>query len=142
MKSLLAAALGGALTLAVPAASVAQPADFLTAKKVACAPERMTRCKSPGVECETREASAGDKRQLLVIDFAAKKAFMRRESGERPFGDVAEDTIAGEVRTIALVRGAGERKSTQIYRLRKDGKMESTRNEGRLKLEITCTAAE
>jgi len=134
----LAAAL--AFAVALPEAALAQPADFLTVKKVACAPERMTRCKEGGVECESKEASAGDKKQLLVIDFAVKKAVMRREGEERPYGDVGEEKVEGDIRTIVIVRQQGERKNLVTFRLDKSGKMESTQNEGRVKLEVTCAA--
>jgi hypothetical protein len=135
----LSAAVGLVFSLAFSLPAAAET-DFLKAPKVACAPDRMTRCKSPGSECETREASEGDKKQLLVIDFTAKKAVMRRERGERPYGDVGEEKVEGDTRVIVLVRERGERKTSLTFRLKGNGKMESTQNEGRVKLEISCVA--
>jgi hypothetical protein len=102
----------------------------------------MTRCKADGGECETRDASPRDKAQLLVIDFAAKEAFMRRDGKERLFGEVAEDKVEGEVRNIVIARGGGETKRMAPFRLAKDGKMVGTRDDGRIKMEITCKAEE
>jgi len=129
------------LAIGVPAAALAQT-DFLTIKKIACAPDRMTRCKSVGVECESKDASPSDKAQLLVIDFENKKVAMRRKAEERPFGLVLEDKVAGDVRTVVLGRGdKPDTKDTLAFTLRKDGKMDGTREEGRIKMETTCVPA-
>jgi hypothetical protein len=139
MKKLLALlAAVPALALAAPAA--AQTMDFLKAQKISCVPERMTRCKEPGKDCETRDASAGDRAQPLVIDFAAKKSFMVRDGNPRPFADVKEDKVEGETRRVVLQRGE-EARSALIFILQKSGKMDGTRDGGLIKMETTCSAA-
>lgn len=125
IRSLAAAAI---LSLALPGAAVAETTDFLTVKKVVCSPDRVTRCKSAGVECESKDATPRDKANLLVIDFGAKKVFTRRENDEKPFG-------------IVLGRSAEDTKNTLVFHLTKDGKMSGTRNEGLIKMEATCKPA-
>lgn len=128
------AALGLAAALALPQAASAQT-DVLTAKKLVCTPDKMMRCKSVGVECETKEATARDKTQPLIFDLEAKKALMRREGNDRPVGDVTEDKVEGEVRTIVL-SGGGQTPLT--FRVAKSGKTEGARADGTLKMDITC----
>jgi hypothetical protein len=130
------AALGLATALALPQPAAAQ-ADVLTARRLVCTPDKVTRCKSAGVECETREATARDKTQPLVFDFEAKKGLMRREGNDRPVGDLSEDKVEGDVRTLVLGGGGQVPLS---FRINKDGKTEGTRSDGTLKMEITCAA--
>jgi len=130
------AALGLAAALALPQPASAQ-ADVLTAKKLVCTPDKVTRCKSAGVECETKEASARDKTQPLIFDFESKKGVMRRDGNERPVGDISDDKVEGEVRTLTL-GGGGQ--TPLAFRIKKDGKTEGARTDGTLKMEITCTA--
>lgn len=129
------------LTIGVSAAAFAQT-DFLTIKKIACAPDRLTRCKSAGVECETKDASPGDKARPLVIDFESKKVAMRRDGEDRPFGLVLADKVEGDVRNVVIGRGdKPDAQDTLTFTLRKDGKMDGTRNDGRNKMETTCVPA-
>jgi hypothetical protein len=132
------------MTIGLAAAGWSAPAqaqtDFLTAAKIACAPERMTRCKEPGVECVTREAGERDKAQLLVLDFAGKKALLSRDGEERPFGDVMEDRVDGAVRRIVVARPQNPQETLSLT-LRKDGKMDGVRDSGRIKMEVTCKPA-
>jgi hypothetical protein len=85
-------------------------ADFLKAPKVACAPDSVTRC-SAADKCTTRPASAKDKSDLLVIDFAAKKAAVRRAGEAKPFAEIVEEQVSGEERrfTLAQPGNSGER---------------------------------
>ena len=129
-----------AAALAVAAPALAQDVDFMTAKKISCVPDRLTRCKAPGVECETRETSASDKAQPLVIDFVAKKSFILRDGQERAFGDVTEDKVEADGRRIVLSPGQ-EARNALTFILLKTGKMDGTREEGRIKMETTCKAA-
>jgi hypothetical protein len=121
-------------TLALPAAAAAQ--DVLTAPKLACTPDKVTRCKAAGVECETKEATARDKTQPLIFDFAGKKGLMRREKEERPVGDITDDKVEGEVRVVVLGGPGGQVPLT--FRIQKDGKTEGGRSDGTLKMEISC----
>ena len=131
-----AAAFGFAAAFALPQPASAQ-ADALTAKKLTCLPERVTRCKSAGVECETKEATERDKTQPLIFDLGAKKGIMRRNGEERPVGDILEDKVEGDVRVIVL-GGGGQTPIT--FRVKKDGKTEGARADGQLKMDVACTA--
>ncbi len=86
------------------AAAASQPAfaqtDFLKAPKVACSPESVTRCSNG--KCTTKTATAKDKSDILVIDFAGKKASVRRGSDAKPFADIVDETLEGENRRFAL----------------------------------------
>ncbi|MCW5772851.1 MAG: hypothetical protein KIT16_14500 [Rhodospirillaceae bacterium] len=137
-RSLAAAA--ALLSLALPDAAFAETTDFLTVKKISCSPDRVTRCKAVGVECETKDATPRDKGNLLVVDFAGKKVFSRRNGEDKPFGVVLEDKVNGDGRDFVLGRSAEDTKNTLIFRLMKDGKMTGTRNEGKIKMEATCKA--
>jgi hypothetical protein len=132
-----AAALGLAAAFALPQPAFAQ-ADVLTAKKLVCLPEKITRCKSVGVDCESKEATARDKTQPLTFDLAGKKGLMRRNGSDAPVGDVTEDKVEGDVRVIVLAGGGGQTPIT--FRVKKDGKTEGSRADGQLKMEISCTA--
>jgi len=131
--------LAGSIALAAAPAALAQT-DFLTAKKLSCAPDRMHRCKAPGQECESRDASASDKQQPLILDFEAKKVAMQRGGETRPFGLVLEDKVEGDTRKVKIGRGDDPNtKETLDFVLAKDGKMVGTRDEGKIKMETTCT---
>ena len=132
-----AAALGLAAAVAFPQAALAQ-ADVLTAKKLVCLPDKITRCKSANTDCESKEATARDKTQPLTFDLEGKKGLMRRNGNDAPVGDVTEDKVEGDVRVIVLGGSGGQTPIT--FRVKKDGKTEGTRADGQLKMEITCTA--
>jgi hypothetical protein len=71
------------------ALSAAAPAAAAPSGKLLCSPETVSRCAEPG-KCETRPASARDKEELLLLDFAAKKASIRRDGKDTAFGDIGE----------------------------------------------------
>ena len=132
-----AVALGLAAVAALPQPAFAQ-ADVLTAKKLVCLPDKITRCKSANTDCETKEATARDKTQPLTFDLEGKKGLMRRNNNDAPVGDITEDKVEGDVRILVL---AGPGNQTPItFRVQKDGKTEGTRADGQLKMEISCTA--
>jgi hypothetical protein len=133
MKPLIPAAFGLAAVLAFPQFAAAQ-ADVLTAKKLACTPERIARCETADT-CEFKPASDRDKTQPLVFDFGGKKASMRREGSERPVGDLTDDKVEGDVRVVVL-GGGGQTPIT--FRIAKDGKAVGTRADNKLKMEIAC----
>ena len=124
--------------VASPAA--AQQGDFLTAKRIACAPDTITRCSADN-KCETKEASARDKGELLVIDFVAKKSVVRKGTQEQPFADVIDDTVTGDVRSFAL-RQPGSTDSAKAIQVTvsKAGKLTLKLDGDRRKAEATCTA--
>lgn len=142
MKPHVFAPLGLVLGLAFPPWAAAQQTDFLTAKKIACVPERVTRCKSPGLECESKDASARDKTEVLIVDFESKKASVRRGTEERAIGAVLEDKVEGDARTVVIgeTQPDGQKRSLSLS-LKKSGKMEGSRDEGRIKMETTCSPA-
>jgi hypothetical protein len=133
MKPFIPAAFGLAAVLALPQLAAAQ-ADVLTAKKLACTPERIARCETADT-CEFKAASDRDKTQPLVFDFEGKKASMRREGNERPVGDLTDDKVDGDVRVVVL-GGGGQTPIT--FRIAKDGKAVGTRADNKLKMEIAC----
>lgn len=138
--SSLASVLGIAFVLGAPGAAFAQT-DFLTAKKLTCTPDRMARCDEAG-KCEFRDAGERDKKQPLVIDFETKKANIRDGEKEKPFGVVLEDKVEGETRKLAIGQSEkAERAEALEFTLEKTGKMTGTREKGRIKMEVTCTAS-
>lgn len=133
--------LAGSIALAAAPSAFAQT-DFLTVKKISCVPEKMTRCQSPGKDCESRDASASDKQQPLIIDFESKKVSMRRGGETREFGVVADDKVEGDTRKVKLRQGTDPAtKDTLDFTLGKDGKMLGTREEGKITFEATCSAS-
>jgi hypothetical protein len=130
----LMAAIGVALGLALPQAA-AQTADFLTAKKVACVPDRIIRCDAAN-KCETKDATAADKTEVLVIDFTVKKASVRKAGKEEPFGDVADDKVEGELRTFAVKSG----NESMAMRLTKAGALTLLLEGEKNRAEATCSA--
>lgn len=130
-----AAALGLAAAAAPPAFA---QAEVLTAKKLVCLPDKITRCKSANTDCETKEATARDKTQPLTFDLEGKKGLMRRNNNDAPVGDITEDKVDGGVRILVLAGPGGQTPIT--FRVQKDGKTEGTRADGQLKMEISCTA--
>ena len=80
LKRLSFAPLGLVLGLALPMLAAAEATNFLTVAKIGCTPDKVTRCSSDD-KCESRDASAKDKAEVLVIDFAAKKASVPWSSG-------------------------------------------------------------
>jgi len=138
-RSLLIA--GMLLGLALPQMAAAQT-DPLTAKKLSCIPDKFTRCSADN-KCETREASARDKTQPLIIDTETKQAAVRRENNqERAFGTIIDDKVAGDVRTITL-REAGNatNPASLTLTITRAGKLTMTGADGRGRAEATCSPA-
>jgi hypothetical protein len=103
MKILLAVAIVAPLAGATPA--LAQSGDLLSANSIACTPERVTDCESAD-KCTSRDATARDKQDLLVIDFAAREAFVRNAGKRSDVGPVIEDRIVGGVRRFGIRDGS------------------------------------
>ena len=139
MKRPRTAALALAALVAMPSLAAAET-DFATAGKIACVPDSVTNCSEPG-KCTTREASANDKAQVLVIDFTAKTVAMRRGTEERPVGKVTEDKAEGGVRTIVMDEGGGDKSRTLRMTLTKDGKLSILFGADGDKAEATCSAS-
>ena len=139
MKVQLSAALALAAALALPAAARAET-DFATVGKVQCVPDKVTRCSEPG-KCTTRDASAGDKAQVLVIDFSGKSVSMRRGEQARPVGRITEDKVEGGVRHIVMSEQEGASARTARMKLAKDGKLSIDFGGAGGSAEATCTAA-
>jgi len=139
MKPQLIVAFGAAFSvafgLALPPAA-AQTADFLTVAKIACTPDRITRCSAPD-KCESKDATAQDKAELLVIDFAAKKASVRKGGETKAFGDVVDDKVGGEVRSFSVKAGGSE---SLAITLTKAGKLTLLLDGDKHRAEATCAA--
>ncbi len=133
----LAAALAFAAALAALPQLAAAQTDFGTVGKIACVPDTVTRCSEPG-KCTTRDASANDKAQVLVIDFIGKLVSMKRGDEAREVGKVTEDKVEGGVRLIVMKEGESR---TARMTLSKDGKLSIDFGGAGNKAEATCTAA-
>jgi hypothetical protein len=140
MNRSLAAALAFAAGLAALPQLAAAQTDFATVGKVSCVPDKVTRCSEPG-KCTTRDASPGDKAQVLIIDFAGKQVSMKRGDNAREVGKVTEDKIDGGVRMITMKEGEGPDGRTARMTLAKDGKLSIDFGGAGNKAEATCTAA-
>ena len=138
MSRTTAAAIAFAAVLALPQLAAAQT-DFATAGKVACVPDTVTRCSEPG-KCTTRDASARDKSQVLVIDFAGKSVSMKRGEKAREVGKLTQDKVDGGVRTIVMIDGEPGKGRTANMKLTKDGKLSIDFGGAGNKAEATCTA--
>ena len=141
MKPQISAALGAASAMALALAlapSAAAQTDFLSVGKVACTPESVTRCTEPG-KCTTRAASAGDKTETLVIDFAGKKITIRKGGAAKPFADVAEDKVSGDVRHFVVAESGGSGSKLEAT-LTKAGKLSLLVGKDGGKAEATCKA--
>jgi len=135
--TLACAGLAASLLLAAPASA---QIDFLKAPKVACAPESVTRC-SAADKCTTRPASAKDKADLLVIDFAAKKAAVRRGGEAKPFADIVDEQVNGDERRFALARPGKSGDGVKLRAvLSKSGKLSLITGGDGNKAEASCTA--
>jgi hypothetical protein len=129
-----------AAVAAAPSAYADQP-DLTKADRVICTPARMARCKTDG-SCTWRNANARQKAQPLVIDFKTRKAVVRYQNKERPFGIVVEDKTDGDARRIVISRDAKrDPVRTIVFTLNKAGKLTGTRLQGRVKIEATCAAS-
>jgi hypothetical protein len=130
---------GLALALALPQPAAAQT-DFTKAPKVACTPDSVTRCEAAD-KCTTRSASARDKTEVLVIDFAGKQASVRKGDQTKRFGDVIDDKVEGELRSFAVAEsGRGGQGEKLGATLSKSGKLTLLLGGNGNKAEATCTA--
>jgi hypothetical protein len=132
------------LVLALVAAGLPQVAaaqtDFATVGKVQCVPDTVTRCTEPG-KCTTRDASPGDKAQVLVIDFGGKTVSMRRGDEAREIGKVTEDKVEGGVRLVVMTEERGGATCTARMKLTKEGKLSIDFGGTGGSAEATCAAA-
>ncbi len=134
----IAGALAG-LVAAAPA--FAQSGDFLAARKIVCAPDRITTCDAAGA-CRTREATAKDKAMLLVFDFAAGTVRVRTAGGEEPHATITEDRSAAGIRHITLRENDDSPSGRAVkFTLTRDGKLLLSRDQERFRAEATCTTA-
>ena len=140
MNHPLAATLAFAASLAALPQIAAAQTDFATVGKIACVPDSVTSCSEPG-KCTTRDASPGDKAQVLIIDFAGKQVSMKRGENAREVGKVTEDKVDGDVRMITMKEGEGPDGRTARMKLGKDGKLSIDFGGAGNKAEATCTAA-
>jgi len=127
------------LAAGLPQLAAAQT-DFATVGKVACVPDTVTSCSESG-KCTTRDASARDKSQVLVIDFAGKSVSMRNGEKAREVGKLTEDKVDGGVRTIVMTEGQPGKARSARMTLSKDGRLSIAFGAGGNKAEATCTAA-
>lgn len=132
------AALGAALTLALAGSATAET-DLTAAPKVSCTPESVTRCEAAD-KCTTRPASARDKGEVLVLDFAAKIASVKRGSESKKFADLVEDTVAGGERKFALAEGGKADGMKLAGTLTKDGKLTLAIDQNGSKALALCVA--
>jgi hypothetical protein len=138
MKSVTRAALLVAAASGFAAPAAAQ-ADLLTAPKVACTAVSTTTCTAPG-KCTTEAASAKDKAEVLVIDFAGKVASVRKDGKLEKFADILEDKASGDTRLIVMGE-AGKADSDKVpATLAKDGKFTLTLDKDGSKADATCKA--
>ncbi|HEY7610826.1 MAG TPA: hypothetical protein VIF14_16475 [Alphaproteobacteria bacterium] len=139
MKPQLSAALGLVLAVALAQPAAAQT-DFMKAPKIACTPDSVTRCEAAN-KCTTRPASPGDKSEVLVIDFAGKKASVRKGGETKDFADIVQDEVSGDVRRIAVTEigksGQGDKLSMTLS---KSGKLTLDIGGNGNKAEATCIA--
>lgn len=138
MKVQLSAALALLAAAALPASARAET-DFATVGKVQCVPDKVTRCTEPG-KCTTRDASANDKSQVLVIDFSGKSVSMRRGEQARPVGKITEDKLEGDVRLVVMSEGDGANARIARMKLAKGGKLSIDFGGAGGSAEATCTA--
>jgi hypothetical protein len=138
MKSLSRAVLLAAAGFGFAATATAQ-ANLLTAPKVACTAVSATTCTGPG-KCTTEPASAQDKTEILVVDFAGKVASMRKAGKLEKFADIVDDKVSGDVRTIALGEAGKSDGDKLMATLGKDGKFVLALDKDGSKAEASCVA--
>jgi hypothetical protein len=89
-----------AVAVSALAAALAAPA-FAQAQKFSCIPNTMTACSAPG-KCESQPATAQDKQELMVLDFAAKKVMIQKGANSNPFGNIENDRMEGDKRLFSV----------------------------------------
>lgn len=127
--------LGLACGLAFVSAAAAQ--DLTAAPKVACTPDSVTRCESAD-KCSTKPATAGDKAEVLVIDFGAKAASIRRNGDTKKFADVIDEGVSDGARKFSLAEGGKTDGLKLAGTLDKSGKLTLTIDRNGSKAQATC----
>ena len=130
-----AAALAFAAGLALPPLAAAQ--DLTAAEKVACTPDSVTRCEAAD-KCSTKPATARDKSEVLVIDFGAKAASIRRNGEARKFADVIDEGVSDGARKFSLAEGGKADGLKLAGMLDKAGKLTLTIDRNGSKAQATC----
>jgi hypothetical protein len=133
MRPILAVAL---ILAAAASLAVAAPAFGQAPGKLVCSPETVIRCPEPG-KCDTRPASSRDKEELLVLDFAAKKASIRRDGKDTEFGDIGEIREADGKRHFTVKEGP----DPIVMVLHADGRLDGELDGGRRRFVARCASA-
>jgi hypothetical protein len=134
MKAQLIAVIG--LTIGLSTQTAAAQDGFLTAKKVACTPDRMIQCSAAN-KCATKAATDTDKAEKLVLDFAARKSAVRKNGKEEGFATIVDEKVAGNLRQFSLQ--SGENKDERMAAtLSADGKLTLMVGGNASRAEATC----
>ena len=131
-----AAALALATVLAGPQLASAQ--DLTAATKIACTPDSVTRCESAD-KCSTKPASARDKSEVLVIDFGAKAASIRKNGELKKFADVIDEGVKDGARRFSLAEGGKADRPKLGGTLDKSGKLTLSIDQRGSQAQATCT---
>jgi hypothetical protein len=81
--------------LAGPPAAAQMPAKYV------CTPDVSTLCDKDN-KCQNEPATAADKEEKLLLDFAAKKAETRRDGKLEPVGDIVDEKVEGDKRLFGI----------------------------------------
>lgn len=101
-------------------------------------PDSVTRCDANG-KCETRQASAKDKSEVLVIDFTVKKVSIRAGDKRQDLGDVSDDKVEGEERRFTVrPPGAADTARMASVTLTRGGKLTLVFDGNRQRAAATC----
>jgi hypothetical protein len=119
-------------------ASAAAAQDLTAAPKVACTPDSVTRCEAAD-KCSTKPATARDKSEVLVIDFGAKAASIRKNGEARKFADIIDEGVSGGVRRFSLAEGGKADGLKLAGSLDKSGKLTLAIDRNGSKAQATCT---
>jgi hypothetical protein len=130
-----AAALALIGALALPQLAAAQ--DLTAAQKIACTPDSVTRCEAAD-KCSTKPASARDKSEVLVIDFGAKTASIRRNGEAKKFADVIDEGVSDGARKFSLAEGGKTDGPKLGGTLDKSGKLTLSIDQNGSKALATC----
>jgi hypothetical protein len=125
------------LALAALALAAASAPAFAQAQKYSCVPNTMTACSAPG-KCESQPATAQDKQELMVLDFAAKKVSIQKGTAMNPFGDIENDRMEGDKRLFSLKpQGAPQGMEMELAAGKLTGKLDGNGSN----FTADCTAA-
>ena len=130
-----------ALATPLCALAVALPAAAQEPQKYTCVPHEMVRCGADG-KCETRQAGERDKRNTMVLDFAARRASVMEGDKEDAAGDIVDLKVESGTRRFVLRRIGGSGNDPPIaMTLDATGLLSWSRDDGRVRLTARCTAA-